>query len=77
MARDDDDRRRRNRRSGQFSFGFATMRDLLSFLAGMGIIAHEVLVSETVDPYAIGVGVALTGLPIVFGGGGDSKGRPK
>jgi hypothetical protein len=47
--------------------GFATIRDLISFVAGMVIIANEVFFSETVEAYAIGVGVALTGLPLVFG----------
>ena len=47
--------------------GFATIRDLLSFAAGMVIILNEVFVSPTVEAAAVGVGVALTGLPLVFG----------
>jgi hypothetical protein len=33
----------------------------------MLVIAHEMLVAETADPYLVGVGVALTGLPLVLG----------
>src|SRR3954470_3866172 len=51
----------------KFSTGFATLRDLISFVAGMAIIYHEVFQSKQVDAAAVGVGVALLGLPVVFG----------
>lgn len=47
--------------------GFATVRDVIAFLAGMAIIVHEVFLSKKVDPAAVAVGVSLTGLPLVFG----------
>lgn len=47
--------------------GFATIRDVLAFAAGMAIIVHEVFMSKTVDASAVAVGVSLTGLPLVFG----------
>ncbi len=58
--------------------GFSTLRDLLLFIAGMAVIGNEVFISESVDPTAVGIGVALTGAPLVFGadekktGGGAS-----
>lgn len=53
--------------SRRFATGFATLRDLLSFAAGMVVIAHEVFFSTSVEPSSIAVGVALTGLPLVLG----------
>jgi hypothetical protein len=47
--------------------GFSTLRDVISFLLGIGIVINEVWLSTTVEAYAIGVGVALMGLPLVFG----------
>lgn len=47
--------------------GFATYRDVISFALGVAIVLNEVFRSATVEAYAIGVGVALMGLPLVFG----------
>lgn len=47
--------------------GFATIRDVLTFVAGMAIIVHEVWLSKELDPAAIAVGVTLAGVPLVFG----------
>lgn len=47
--------------------GFATIRDVISFMLGVGIVVNEVFFSASVEAYAIGVGVALMGLPLVFG----------
>lgn len=47
--------------------GFATIRDVISFVLGVGIVVNEVFFSTSVEAYAIGVGVALMGLPLVFG----------
>jgi hypothetical protein len=47
--------------------GFASIRDLICFVAGLVIIANEVFFSVAIEAYAIGVGVALLGLPLVFG----------
>jgi hypothetical protein len=60
-------RRKRREPRRRLPSGFSTLRDLLSFVVGMVIIGNEVFFSETVEPYAVGVGVALTGLPLVFG----------
>lgn len=47
--------------------GFATLRDVISFVLGVGVVVNEVFFSPSVEAYAIGVGVALMGLPLVFG----------
>jgi hypothetical protein len=47
--------------------GFASIRDLICFIAGLIIIGNEVFFSHGIEAYAIGVGVALLGLPLVFG----------
>lgn len=47
--------------------GFATLRDVLLFIAGMAIIVNEVFISAKVEPAAVGLGIALTGAPLVFG----------
>lgn len=47
--------------------GFASIRDLICFVAGLIIIGNEVFFSSQIEAYAIGVGVALAGLPLVFG----------
>jgi hypothetical protein len=46
--------------------GFTTLRDIVSYLAGMVVIGHEVFFTATIEVYAIGVGLALLGLPLVF-----------
>lgn len=46
--------------------GFATLRDVLSFLVGMAIIGFEVFLQPNVEPASIAVGLTLTGLPLVF-----------
>jgi hypothetical protein len=51
----------------KFTSGFASLRDLISFVAGMIIIGYEVFFADHIEVYAIGVGVALAGLPVVFG----------
>jgi hypothetical protein len=55
------------KRRFRLASGFATVRDLISFSAGMVIICHEVFFAHEVQAAAVGVGVALTGLPLVFG----------
>jgi hypothetical protein len=52
---------------GRLPSGFATLRDLISFIGGLAIIANEVFISASVEAYAVGVGVAMMGLPLVFG----------
>lgn len=47
--------------------GFTTLRDAISFLLGAVILINEIFFSNGVEPYAIGVAVALMGLPLVFG----------
>jgi hypothetical protein len=58
---------RRRRKGKGMPSGFASVRDLISFVAGMGIIGNEIFLSDKIEIYAIGVGVALAGLPVVFG----------
>lgn len=50
----------------RFPSGFSTVRDLVSFLAGLTIIFNEVFLSVQVEPYALGVGIALAGLPLAL-----------
>ena len=58
--------------------GFATIRDVVTFVSGMVIIGSEVFGSKTVEPAVLAVGLTMTGLPLVFGaderrkGGGSS-----
>ena len=47
--------------------GFATLRDLGTFVIGMAIIVNEVFLSPKVEPAAVAIGLAMTGLPLVFG----------
>lgn len=47
--------------------GFSSLRDLLSFLAGMVIVGNEVFFQSEVEVALLTVGVALLGLPVVFG----------
>lgn len=57
--------------------GFATLRDAITFVAGMVVIGYEVFFSTEVDVMVLAVGLTLSGLPIAFGaderrrGGGD------
>jgi hypothetical protein len=46
--------------------GFATLRDLVTFIAGLGIVLNEVFFSTSIEEVAVGVGFALMGLPVVF-----------
>lgn len=47
--------------------GFSSVRDILSFVAGIAMIANEVFLSAQVEVAILTVGVALAGLPVVFG----------
>jgi hypothetical protein len=47
--------------------GFSSLRDLLSFVAGMVIVGNEVFFQQAVEVALLTVGVALLGLPVVFG----------
>lgn len=51
----------------RFRSGFSTLRDFLLFIAGMAIIVTEVWFSPSTDAALLGVGVALTGAPLVLG----------
>lgn len=69
-----------HRKRGRLPSGFTTIRDVVTFVAGLGFVANEVFVSETAEPAIVAVGVTMMGLPLVFGaderkrgGGGDSK----
>lgn len=46
--------------------GFTTLRDLISFVAGLAIVVNEVAISATVEVYALGAGLALMGLPLML-----------
>lgn len=57
----------------RFVLGFASLRDVLSFLAGVTIIGHEVFFSHRVEVAILTVGVALAGLPVAFGADAKHK----
>lgn len=68
------------RHRGRLPSGFATIRDIITFAAGLGFIGNEVFISPNVEPAIVAVGVTMMGLPLVFGaderkrgGGGDGK----
>lgn len=62
--------------------GFATIRDALTFAAGMVVIGVEVFGKGDVEPAVLAVGLTMTGLPLVFGaderrrGNGNNAGDP-
>lgn len=64
----------RGRRLAGLPSGFTSLRDLLSFLSGVGIITHEVWFADRVEVAILTVGVALAGLPVVFGA--DERKKP-
>lgn len=44
--------------------GFATLRDLAAFLAGLALLAWSIMLNEPPpDPLSVAVGAALVGLP--------------
>ena len=60
--------------------GFQTLRDVITFVAGLGFVGNEVFISKTAEPAIVAVGVTMMGLPLVFGaderkrgGGGEQK----
>lgn len=57
----------------RFTTGFTSLRDVLSFIAGVVLIGHEVFFSKTIEVSVLTMGVALAGLPVVFGA--DEKKR--
>jgi len=50
----------------EFSSGFATLRDFVLFLVGLAVIGNEVFFQGKVEPASMAVGLAMTGLPLVF-----------
>lgn len=54
--------------------GFTTLRDAVTFTIGVGIIINEVFVSDSVEPAAMALGLAMTGLPLVFNADERRKG---
>lgn len=67
-------RRESRRERARMPSGFSSIRDILSFIAGLAIISNEVFLSDKVEVAILTVGVALAGLPVVFGA--DEKRRP-
>lgn len=55
--------------------GFSTVRDIVSFTVGLVIIGNEVFIQPNADPAVIAVGMAMTGLPLVFGADERKKGE--
>lgn len=56
--------------------GFSTLRDALTFVAGIIIIGYEVFVSPEVEIGVLAVGLTMTGLPVVFGADERRKAPP-
>ena len=63
------------RHRGRLPSGFTTIRDLLTFTAGLGFIGNEVFISENSEPAIIAVGAAMMGLPLVFGADERKRGK--
>ena len=61
---------------GRLPSGFTTIRDALTFIAGIIIIGYEVFVSKEVEIGVLAVGLTMTGLPVVFGADERRKGGP-
>lgn len=59
----------------RFASGFATVRDLLSFVGGLGLLGHEVFLAPTAEPVLVAAAVALTGVPLALSGTGRN-GKP-
>lgn len=57
----------RRHQSRMLPSGFSSIRDVLSFIAGIVIIGNEVFFQDAVEIALLTVGVALLGLPVVFG----------
>ncbi len=55
------------RKKARMPSGFASIRDILSFVAGLCVIGNEVFLQDAVEIAILTVGVALCGLPVVFG----------
>lgn len=56
--------------------GFSTLRDVLLFVFGAGIVVNEVFISDSVELYALTAGVAMLGLPLVFGADEKKVAKP-
>lgn len=48
------------------SSGFVSVRDVILFGAGLGIIGWEIAGGDPVDPVVLLVGAAAAGLPLIF-----------
>lgn len=48
------------------SSGFVSIRDVILFAAGLGIIGHQVFMADTIDPTVLLIGAAAAGLPLIF-----------
>lgn len=55
------------RHKARIPAGFSTIRDLITFVIGVGIVINEVFIQPTVEPTSITIGIAMAGLPVVFG----------
>jgi hypothetical protein len=62
-------------KSGRLPSGFSTIRDIVTFVIGLGLIIYEVTVPHEVRPYVLAVGLTMAGLPLVFGA--DEKRKDK
>ena len=56
--------------------GFTTLRDAMTFIAGIVIIGYEVFLSAEVEIGVLAVGLTMTGLPVVFGADERRKAGP-
>lgn len=48
------------------SSGFVSVRDVILFGSGLGVIGYQVIVADTIDPTVLLVGAAMAGLPLIF-----------
>ena len=46
--------------------GFNTVRDMVLFLVGLGILGQQIFLSEEVNSFIVSLGAAAVGLPVVL-----------
>lgn len=57
--------------------GFTTVRDVLSYTAGMIVLGHEVFMVDQPSIPLLTLGMALVGLPTALGAGGRGDRGPR
>jgi len=75
VNRDTTEEQQPSKRRQMLPSGFATLRDAFLFVLGIVIICYEAFAADKIEPYVLAVGLAMTGLPVVFGADERRKGE--